>query len=113
MIKQLIRQTGLIVSETCRTYHYEVSSSSGESGEPRQFHVQVSLELFRNSPLKYQDGPLLTREHLEEQLDRETQGTLAGSSLNVTVPDIRGYMERHYPPKARNWNGYKTLREPS
>jgi len=113
MIKQLIRLTGLIVSETCRTYHYEVINSSGESGETRQFHVRISLELFRNSPLKYQDGPLLTREHLEAQLDRESQGAPAGSPLNVTVPDIQGYMERHYPPKARNWNGYKTLRERS
>ena len=111
MIKQLIRLKGLVVSATYRTYQYEVLHSSGEAEEPRQFHVQVSLDLFKNSPLKYQDGPLITRERLEAQLDGETQDSLARSPLKVTEPDILSYMERHYPPKARNWNGFRAPKE--
>jgi hypothetical protein len=111
MMKQLIRLKGCIVSDAFRTYDYEVVESAGESGEARQFHVQVSLELFRSTPLKYQDCPLLTRERLEEQLDQETPDSLARSSLHVTQPDIVSYMERHYPPKARNWNSFRALKE--
>ena len=96
----MIQMEGFTVSTTSRTYNFRVIDPSGES---RQFAVRVPLESFRATPLKFQDGPLITRERLKQELDRETQELPAEANLNVGEPDIRDYLERHYPPKARNW----------
>jgi len=101
---QQIQLKGLVVSESCRTYSFQVIDPSGDT---RQFIVEVSLDLFTTSPLKFQDGPLISRELLLETLDAETPDGLANSKLTVSEPDIRGYMERHYPPKARTWNHFR------
>lgn len=103
MKQQLVQMTGVVVSKRCRTYSFAVIDPSGT----RQFTVAVSLELFGASPLKFQDGPLLTRERLIDELEREASELPASNRLDVSEPDIRGYMERHYPPKARTWNRYK------
>jgi hypothetical protein len=104
MKQHQIQLKSFTVSDRCRTYSYQVIDPSGDT---RQFTVEVSLELFRTSPLKFQDGPLITRELLLVELEREAPGLLAHGQLNVSEPDILGYMERHYPPKARTWNHYK------
>ena len=96
-----VQLQGVEVSERCRTYSYQVIDTSGDT---RHFTVDVSLDLFTTSPLKFQDGPLISRELLLAALEGETP---AASKLNVSEPDIRGYMERHYPPKQRNWNAYR------
>jgi hypothetical protein len=99
-LKILIRLENFLVSGTARTYHYEVTSEDGAS---RRFRVDVPLESFRLTPLKYQDGPLISRERLEQALDIETEQSHADAHLAVAVADINAYMTRHYPPKARGW----------
>ena len=95
---------GCAVSDRCRTYSYEVVDPSGDA---RGFTVEVSLELFNSSPIKFQDGPLISRERLLEALAAETEDLRAETKLDISEPDIRGYMERHYPPKARSWNHFR------
>ena len=99
-IKIVIQLEGFTVSRSCRTYNFRVTDAPGEF---RQFSVHILLEWFRATPLKFQDGPLLTLERLKQELDRETGDAHAQASLNVGKPDIVEYLERHYPPKARNW----------
>jgi hypothetical protein len=99
-----IQMKGCAVSASSRTYSYEVVDPSGDA---RGFTVEVSLELFNTSPIKFQDGPLISRERLLEALAAETEDSRADARLDVLEPDIRGYMERHYPPKARSWNHFK------
>lgn len=100
-MKILVQFEGFTVSTISRTYNFRVIDAPGES---RQFSVQVPLESFRATPLKFQDGPLITLERLKQELDRETQESHAEAHLNVGEPDILGYLERHYPPKARKNN---------
>ena len=95
----VIQLVGFTVSTTSRTYNFLVIDASGES---RRFAVRVSLESFRATPLKFQDGPLITRERLKQELDRETQELHAEANLNVGEPEIVDYLKKHYPPKARN-----------
>ena len=99
-MKILIQLEGFSVSVTARTYNFQVID---EGGGFRRFCVQVPLESFRATPLKFQDGPLITRERLQQELDLETQELQAKSHLAVCESDIQAYMERHYPPKARKW----------
>ena len=100
-IKVMIQLEGFTVSRSCRTYNFRVTDAPGEF---RQFSVHILLEWFRATPLKFQDGPLLTLERLKQELDRETGDAHAQASLSVGKPDIVGYLERHYPPKARTWH---------
>ena len=99
--KIMIQLEGFTVSRSCRTYNFRVTDAPGEF---RQFSVHVLLEWFRATPLKFQDGPLLTLERLKQELDRETGDSHAEAHLNVMKPDIVEYLERHYPPKARTWH---------
>ena len=100
-MKILIQLEGFTVSGISRTYNFQVIDEAGES---RRFCVQVSLESFRATPLKFQDGPLITRERLLAELDLETQELHAKTHLAVGESDIQAYMARHYPPKVRKWS---------
>ena len=99
-MKILIQSEGFTVSNTSRTYSFQVTDAPGEY---RKFSVEVSLESFQATPLKFQDGPLITRERLVQELDRETEALHAEAHMRIGDPDILQYMERHYPPKARKW----------
>ena len=99
-MKILIQLEGFTVSIASRTYSFQVTDETGES---RQFRVQVALESFRATPLKFQDGPLISRERLQQELDLETQEAHAKTQLAISESDIQAYMTKHYPPKARNW----------
>ena len=99
-VKILIQSEGFTVSTTCRTYNFQVTDSPGEY---RKFTVEVSLKSFAATPLKFQDGPLLTRERLEQELDGETEASHAQAHMKIGDPDILQYLERHYPPKVRKW----------
>ena len=103
-----VQMKGLVVSDNCRTYSYHVIDTSGDT---RQFSVEVPLNLFTSSPLKFQDGPLITRELLVNALNAETPDVLTNGKLNVSEHDIHGYMERHYPPKSWSWNSYRRTSE--
>jgi hypothetical protein len=76
-------------------------------GESRRFSVEVALESFRATPLKFQDGPLLARERVEQELQREALESRAEAHMKIGDPDIVRYIERHYPPKARKWSAPK------
>ncbi len=99
-MKILIQMEGFIVSATSRTYNFQVTDTPGEF---RKFSVEVSLESFQATPLKFQDGPLITRERLEQELDRETEALHAEAHMRIGDPDILQYLGRHYPPKMRTW----------
>jgi len=99
-----IQMQGVAVSEMCRTYSFEVINVAGDS---RHFNVEVSLNLFTQGMLKFQDGPLITREKVIGELARELTGAPADLQLQVAEIDILGYMARHYPRKTESWNRYK------
>ena len=99
-MKIMIQLEGFSVSVHSRTYNFQVIDEAGES---RRFCVQIPLESFRATPLKFQDGPLITRERLLQELDLETQEAHAKTHLAVGESDIQAYMAKHYPPKARKW----------
>ena len=99
-MKILIQSEGFTVSTTSRTYNFQVIDAPGES---RKFSVEIPLKSFQATPLKFQDGPLITRERLEQELDRETEASHAEAHMRIGDPDILQYLERHYPPKVRKW----------
>ena len=99
-MKTLIQSEGFTVSTTLRTYNFQVIDAPGES---RKFSVEVPLESFQATPLKFQDGPLITLEQLEQERGRETEASHAEAHMRIDDPDILQYLERHYPPKERKW----------
>jgi hypothetical protein len=94
----LIQYVGFIVSPTFRTYNFHVIDAPGES---RQFTVQVPSESFRLTPLKFQDGPSISFERLQHEIDTESQEVHAEADLNISGSDIQEYLDRHHPPKLR------------
>jgi hypothetical protein len=104
MKEKQIQMDGVVVSEVCRTYSFQVIDSPLDS---RQFIVEVPLQLFIGGLLKFQDGPLITREKLIGELERELPEVPAGVRLEVGERDVISYMERHYPKK--NWNPHKQV----
>jgi hypothetical protein len=99
-MKNFIQLEGFTVSGSFRAYSFQVIVEGGES---RRFIVKVALESFRTTPLKFQDGPLISRERVQQALDTETQDLQAKAQLAVGEPEIQAYMIKHYPPKARKW----------
>ena len=100
-MKVLIQSEGFTVSDSSRTYNFQVTDAPGEY---RRFSVEVLLESFHSTPLKFQDGPLITRERLEQELGRETEVSRAQGPMTIGAMDISQYLERHYPPKMRKWS---------
>jgi hypothetical protein len=100
-MKVQIQSQGFTVSTSSRTYTFQVIEAPGES---REFSVEVPLKSFQATPLKFQDGPLITRERLERALDGETEESHAEAHMRVGDPDILQYLDKHYPPKARKWS---------
>lgn len=92
-MKILIQFEGFIVSSTSRTYNFRVIDAPGQS---RQCSVQVPSESFRSTPLKFQDGPGISFDRLEQELGREAP---AEAHLRIGDQDIQEYLERHYPRK--------------
>ena len=99
-MKVQIQSHGFTVSTSSRTYTFQVIKAPGES---RKFSVEVPLKSFQVTPLKFQDGPLITRERLGQALDQETKESYAEAHMTIGDPDILQYLDRHYPPKARKW----------
>ena len=95
-MKTLIQYEGCIVSPTTRTYNFHVIDAPGET---RQFTVQVLSESFRLTPLKFQDGPPITFERLQHEIDIETQELHAVAGLNISGSDIQEYLVKHHPQK--------------
>lgn len=94
----LIQFEGVDVSVTSRTYNFLVIDAPGQS---RHFRVRVSAELFRATALQFQDGPPISFELLQREIDGETSDSHARAQLSIAVTDIDEYLKRHYPPKDR------------
>ena len=93
----VIRYEGYIVASASRIYNFQVFDAPDET---RQFNVKVPSESFRPPFLKFQDGPSISFERLKQEIDGETQESHAKAQLNIGVPDILEYLERHHPAKA-------------
>jgi hypothetical protein len=93
-MKILIQYEGFTVSPISRTYNFHVI----DAGESRRFTVQVPSELFRLTPLKFQDGPAICFERLQHEI--ESQELHAEAVLNVSASEIQDYLDRQHPPKA-------------
>lgn len=95
----LIQYEGFTVSPASRTYNFHVTNVPGES---RQFAVRVPAESFRLTSLKFQDGPAICFERLQHEIDAETQDVHAEAVLNISASEIREYLDRQHPAKARH-----------
>ena len=91
-----IQYEGCVVSTTARTYNFRVIDSPGQS---RQFRVQVRSELFRGALLKFQDGPPISFERVQQEIHGETPELNAEAFLHIAETDIHEYLGRHYPRK--------------
>ena len=94
----LIQFEGVDVSLSSRTYNFLVIDAPGQS---RHFRVQVSAELFRATALQFQDGPPISFELLQREIDGETTDSHARAQFSIAETDINEYLKRHYPPKDR------------
>jgi hypothetical protein len=89
---------GFNVAATSRTYNFRVADGVGAT---RDFSVKVLLASFRNSQLKFQDGPELCHGRLKQALEAETAELPAKSNLNIELRDTEEYLRRRYPRKRR------------
>ena len=94
----MIQYDGFTVSRLSRIYNFQVADSASHL---RQFSVEVSLQFFHATGLKFQDAPLITRERLEQELEEETDESRAETRMRIADTDILQYLEKHYPPKVR------------
>jgi len=91
-----IQYIGFNVAASARIYNFDVIDKSGEA---REFTVIVQSKAFRSAQLKFQDGPGICFERLEQELERETQESRAAASLSIRRRDIQEYLKGRYPPK--------------
>ncbi len=91
-----IQYLGFIVAATSRTYNFRVIDAPDET---REFTLKVQSEVFRSTPLKFQDGPDICFARLKRELDGETQESRAEPNLDIGEQDIEEYLQRHYPRK--------------
>ena len=94
----LIQFEGVDVSVNSRTYNFLVIDAPGQS---RHFRVRVPAELFRATRLQFQDGPPISFERLQQEIDGETSESHASAHLSIAETDIHDYLKRHYPAKDR------------
>lgn len=96
-----IQYVGFDLATDARIYTFHVMDPPDEA---REFTVNVQSEAFRFSPFKIQDGPAICFTRLKQELERETQGSRAQTSLCIGEEDIQEYLVTHYPPKPpRKW----------
>jgi SPX domain protein involved in polyphosphate accumulation len=91
-----IQYIGFNVAASSRIYNFDVIDKAEEA---REFTVKVQSEAFRSAHLKFQDGPDICFERLEQELERETQESRAEAHLSIGERDIQEYLEGHYPRK--------------
>ena len=91
-----IQYLGFNVAASSRIYNFDVIDKAEEA---REFTVKVESETFRSAHLKFQDGPGICFERLEQELERETRESRAAAHLRIGKRDIREYFEGHYPRK--------------
>jgi len=93
-----IQYIGFNVAATSRIYNFRVADKEGAT---RDFSVKILLASFRNSLLKFQDGPELCHGRLKQALESETAETPVKPSLNIELRDTEDFLRRRYPRKRR------------
>ena len=96
-----IRYSGFTLESGSRTYNFVVLSPPGE---PREFTINVGADAFGLPPFKFQDGPGVCMARLKLELERETAGAPAQTSLRIENGDIRTYVEKNYPKPGKKWS---------
>jgi hypothetical protein len=91
-----IQYIGFNVAASSRIYNFDVIDKVEEA---REFTVNVQSEAFRSTHLKFQDGPGICFERLEQELERETQKARAEAHLSIGKRDIQDYLEGRYRRK--------------
>lgn len=92
----LIQYEGFIVSGASRSYKFRVIERPGEE---RQFTINVSLEAFRLTSLKFQDGPHICFARLKRELAGEAENSQAKTGVKISEQDIQEYINQQYPRK--------------
>jgi hypothetical protein len=92
----LIQYVGFIVSRGSRSYNFRVIDRPGEE---REFTINVALESFRLTALKFQDGPDLCFARLKRELADEAVTPQAKTAVIISEQDIQIYIEHQYPRK--------------
>ena len=92
----LIQYVGFIVSRASRSYNFRVIDRPGEE---REFTMNVALESFRLTALKFQDGPDLCFARLKRELADEAVTPHAKTAVSISEQDIQIYIEHQYPRK--------------
>jgi hypothetical protein len=91
-----IQYIGFNVAPRSRTYNFDVVNQAEKA---REFTVEVRSEDFRPAHLKFQDGPGICFERLEQELERETPESRVEAHLCIGEGDINEYLEGHRPRK--------------
>ena len=91
-----IQYVGFDSAASSRIYAFHVIDAPHEA---RDFTVNVQFEAFRPDCLKLQDGPGICFARLAKELGGETLESRTEARLSIGEPDIREYLERHYPRK--------------
>ena len=91
-----IQYVGFRVAAASRNYAFCVTEAATEA---RHFTVKIQSEVFRSTPLKFQDGPDICFARVRRELERETQEAPAEPHLRIEDQDILEYLERHRPRK--------------
>ncbi len=91
-----IQYLGFNVAASSRVYNFDVIDKAEEA---REFTVKVQSETFRSARLKFQDGPGICFERLEQELESETQESRAEAHLSIGKRDNQEYLEGRYPRK--------------
>lgn len=91
-----IQYVGFRVAVASRNYAFCVNDPATEA---RHFTVKIQSEVFRSTPLKFQDGPDICFARLRRELERETQESPADPHLRIEDQDVLEYLERHRPRK--------------
>jgi hypothetical protein len=91
-----IQYVGFDSAASSRIYTFHVIDTPREA---RDFTVNVKFEAFRPDCLKLQDGPGICFARLAKELGGETLESPTEARLSIGDPDIREYLERHYPRK--------------
>jgi hypothetical protein len=92
----LIQYEGFIVSGSSRSYKFRVIERPGEE---RQFTINVSLESFRMTSLKFQDGPHICFARLKRELADEAGISPDKTGVKISEQDIQDYINQQNPRK--------------
>lgn len=93
-----IQYRGFANAETSRVYSFVVTEGAEDA---REFTVKIQLTVFRNTSLKFQDGPEICSDRLKRELAGENEETRAASHLTINAGDTQEFLDRRHPRKRK------------